>query len=75
MGFSPMYVSTLLVSVYARIVSMPSSRPYPDCLYPPNGTPGKTAYGVLIATVPVRSARATRLARPMFCDHTLAERP
>ncbi len=42
---------------------MPSSRPNPDCLKPPNGVVGRTELFELIEITPVSSARATRSAR------------
>ena len=42
---------------------MPSSRPKPDCLKPPNGVAGRTELFELTERTPVSSARATRIAR------------
>ena len=42
---------------------MPSSRPNPDCLKPPNGVETRTEELQLIERTPVSSARATRSAR------------
>ena len=42
---------------------MPSSRPKPDCLKPPNGVEGRTDEFELIDRTPVSIARATRSAR------------
>ena len=42
---------------------MPSSRPKPDCLKPPNGVETRTELFELMLSTPVSSARATRSAR------------
>src|SRR5580700_6464989 len=42
---------------------MPSSRPKPDCLKPPNGVETRTEELLLIEITPVSSALATRTAR------------
>ena len=42
---------------------MPSSRPKPVCLKPPNGVDGRTDEFELIERTPVSIARATRSAR------------
>src|SRR5579863_10107705 len=42
---------------------MPSSRPNPDCLNPPNGVDTRTEELLLMERTPVSSARATRRAR------------
>src|SRR5580698_7301272 len=42
---------------------MPSSRPNPDCLNPPNGVDTRTEELLLTESTPVSSARATRSAR------------
>ena len=43
---------------------MPSSRPKPLCLKPPNGVETRTEVFELIESTPVSIARATRSARP-----------
>ena len=45
------------------MAAMPSSRPRPDRLKPPNGASNRTDRFVLTDRVPVRSALATRMAR------------
>src|SRR5579863_7701502 len=42
---------------------MPSSRPNPDCLNPPNGVETRTEELLLMDRTPVSRARATRSAR------------
>src|SRR5579862_4758769 len=42
---------------------MPSSRPNPDCLNPPNGVETRTDELLLMESTPVSRARATRNAR------------
>ncbi len=59
----------LFVSVYRSSVSIQSSRPNPDCLYPPNGVPGNAENGQLTMTIPARIAPPTRLIRASFVDH------
>src|SRR5437764_14695675 len=71
-GLEPVEKSTPFVSRYASSVSIESSRPKPDCLYPPNGMPGNAVYGVLIPTMPDLIARATRCPRAGSPVHTVA---
>src|SRR5437763_15861295 len=54
---------------------MPSSRPKPDCLKPPNGVDGRTDALELIDSTPVSSARATRIARAPFSVQIEPDRP
>ena len=54
---------------------MPSSRPKPDCLKPPNGVETRTELFELMLSTPVSSARATRSARLPFCVQIEPERP
>src|SRR6266571_626084 len=54
---------------------MPSSRPKPLRLKPPNGVDGRTDEFELIERTPVSIARATRSARPPFSVQIEPERP
>src|SRR5262249_18031559 len=54
---------TFLGSEQPSIACMPSWRPKPDCLKPPNGVVGRTELFELTDSTPVSSARATRIAR------------
>ena len=54
---------------------MPSSRPKPDCLKPPNGVETRTELFELMLSTPASSARATRSARAPFCVQIEPERP
>src|SRR2546430_2464986 len=54
---------------------MPSSRPKPLCLKPPNGVDGLTDELELIESTPVSSARATRSARAPFSVQIEPESP
>ena len=54
---------------------MPSSRPKPDCLNPPNGVETRTEEFLLIERTPVSSARATRSARAPFAVQIEPDRP
>src|SRR5580700_2571286 len=54
---------------------MPSSRPKPDCLNPPNGVETRTEELLLMERTPVSSARATRSARAPFVDQIEPDRP
>ena len=54
---------------------MPSSRPKPDCLKPPNGVETRTELFELIESTPVSSARATRSARAPSRVQIEPERP
>ena len=56
-------MNTLFVSEYPSSACMPSSRPKPDCLKPPNGVWTRTELFELTDSTPVSSARATRSAR------------
>src|SRR5450755_3284618 len=56
-------MKTFLTSEYPSSAFMPSSRPKPDCLKPPNGVETRTDELLLMDSTPVSSARATRSAR------------
>src|SRR5215475_8459309 len=60
-------MKTFLTSVNASSASGPSSRPSPDCLKPPNGVQYRTDECEFTDRLPVSTARATLIARPMFC--------
>lgn len=53
----------------------PSSRPIPDCLYPPKGTCACSWLTQLIQAVPAWSLCAVSMARLMSCVKTAAARP
>src|SRR6185437_2153599 len=59
-------MNTFLVSVNASSASGPSSRPSPDCLNPPNGVQYRTDECEFTDRLPVSTARATLIARPML---------
>ena len=56
-------MKTVFTSEYPSSACMPSSRPKPDCLNPPNGVCTRTEPFELTEMAPVSSARATRIAR------------
>src|SRR5215471_8153522 len=59
-------IKTFLTSVNASSASGPSSRPSPDCLNPPNGVQYRTDECEFTDRLPVSTALATLIARPMF---------
>src|SRR6185437_11113676 len=59
-------MNTFLTSVNASSASGPSSRPSPDCLNPPNGVQYRTDECEFTDRLPVSTARATLIARPML---------
>src|ERR687888_1191213 len=66
---------TFLTSEYPSSACIPSSRPNPDCLKPPNGVETRTDVFELTERTPVSSARATRSARAPFSVQIEPERP
>src|SRR6202034_568417 len=74
-GASFKLIYTCLVSRYSSMPQGPSSRPKPDCLYPPHGASTYVGCMWFTQTIPARRAFTERMALKMSRVQTAAANP